>query len=313
MNIFRTGALSLAFLVLGSAFLSAAADEAARLPKPRPATEPPSDVVEWADGVASHFKTAGSGGTPEADAATAIERLAPLPRPRPEKSPALLTMVTPENGGLAPAPVRLASVVSEESDAELAACLSELRVLGVDFELLPPIDTDGACLIPHPLEVKGLGSGVRIEPKTILSCTATRALAEWMKAIVAPASLRSLGAGLEGIRQDSAYVCRTRYNDPHAKVSEHARANAIDIASFEFAGRKDVGVGSNDPGSPEARFESDVRSGACKYFTTVLGPGSNAAHATHFHFDLAKRKRGYRLCELGSPMIVRGPEKTTRE
>jgi hypothetical protein len=41
------------------------------------------------------------------------------------------------------------------------------------------------------------------------------------------------------------------------------------------------------------------RTAACGYFTTVLGPGANAAHASHFHFDLAMRgKNGdHRICE----------------
>ena len=29
---------------------------------------------------------------------------------------------------------------------------------------------------------------------------------------------------------------------------------------------------------------NNVRSGGCNYFSTVLGPGYNAAHADHFHF-----------------------------
>ncbi|MBZ8133663.1 extensin family protein [Afifella sp. IM 167] len=47
----------------------------------------------------------------------------------------------------------------------------------------------------------------------------------------------------------------------------------------------------------EALFQKRIREGACRYFTTVLGPGTNAAHATHFHFDLAQRRNGYRICQ----------------
>jgi hypothetical protein len=42
-----------------------------------------------------------------------------------------------------------------------------------------------------------------------------------------------------------------------------------------------------------------LRASACQTFMTVLGPGANSAHATHFHFDLERRgKTGdHRLCQ----------------
>ena len=39
-----------------------------------------------------------------------------------------------------------------------------------------------------------------------------------------------------------------------------------------------------------------VRADGCQYFTTVLGPGYNADHADHFHFDIKSRRNGYRAC-----------------
>jgi hypothetical protein len=35
------------------------------------------------------------------------------------------------------------------------------------------------------------------------------------------------------------------------------------------------------------------------YFTTILGPGSNASHADHLHFDLGLHGKtaNYRICE----------------
>ena len=46
-----------------------------------------------------------------------------------------------------------------------------------------------------------------------------------------------------------------------------------------------------------AAFQAEIRAGACERFTTVLGPGADAAHRTHFHFDLRDREGGYRLCQ----------------
>jgi hypothetical protein len=192
-------------------------------------------------------------------------------------------------------------------------CLTRLRALGAEFTVEPPMNMGGACSVPQPLKVSNLGSGVSIGPETLLNCAAAEALALWMKEVVVPAGKKLLGAAPTRITQDSAYVCRTRYNSPTEKISEHARANAIDIASFGLVDRAAVDIGKNAPGSAEAKFEAEIREGSCNYFTTVLGPGSNAAHATHFHLDLAFRRGGYRLCELGGPTTVAAPAKTTRE
>ena len=301
MNLSRHGVrVALALASTAGVSLAWAAGDTARLPKPRPLTTPPAATIEWAETAGTRFQ----------DAIAAIEGLARLPRPRPA-SAALLAMVAPEEH--APSlPPTLAPPMPAESAADLAACLEGLRTLDVTFEVAAPIG-EGGCMIAHPLRVTGVAEGVAIAPETLLNCAATHALATWVRDVVVPASLRTFGEKPSAVRQDSAYVCRNRYDDPAAKVSEHARANAIDIAGVAFSGRKEIEIGKNEAGSREADFEAAIREGACEHFTTVLGPGSNAAHATHFHFDLAKRNGGYRLCELAEPKIVRAPENTTRE
>ena len=44
-------------------------------------------------------------------------------------------------------------------------------------------------------------------------------------------------------------------------------------------------------------FLNTVRADGSDYFT-VLGPGYNADHADHFHFDIMQRKNGYVACKL---------------
>lgn len=190
---------------------------------------------------------------------------------------------------------------------EDAACVGRLRALGVKFTEEAALDVGGPCSVPHPLKVTELGSGIAIEPETILNCAAAESLALWVKEIVTPSATRLLGAVPTKITHSSTYICRTRYNDPVEKISEHAHANAVDIAAFGFADREPISIGGNEEGSAEAKFEVEVRAGSCSYFTTVLGPGSNAAHATHFHLDMAFRRGGYRLCELGAPTAVAAP------
>ena len=305
----------------------------ARMPRARPDVAPRTDVAEWAKGAAGHFGEAASAdhappateallaarATPSeavsvtaprkdaprsAHALDAIDIMAPLPRPRPDNT-------KPELALLMPPPVmpQEPELVAPED----AGCVTRLRALGAEFTEAPPMNVGGACSVPQPLKVSSLGSGISIGPETLLNCAEAEALALWMKEVVVPSGRKLLGAAPTRIMQDSAYVCRTRYNDPHEKISEHAHANAIDIASFGFDHRAAVDIGRNVADSAEAKFEAEIREGSCNYFTTVVGPGSNAAHATHFHLDLAYRRHGYRLCELGAPIAVSAPANTTRE
>lgn len=47
----------------------------------------------------------------------------------------------------------------------------------------------------------------------------------------------------------------------------------------------------------EKRFLDRVHAGACGPFKTVLGPGTDADHAVHFHLDMAARRNGFQYCK----------------
>jgi hypothetical protein len=275
----------------------------AALPRPRP--EPPAPPEAPASSVASVASVSSVSG--------AIESLAPLPRPRPGP---VLAMVDP--GASSPEqpaqPVRPSQpAVPVPLSADDKACLANLRSLGVAFTEIAPIALGEACAVPHPLNVTALAGGIELTPAATLNCRTAEALALWVKESVAPAARRELGAVPRSIVQDSAYVCRPRNNQEGAKLSEHAHANAIDIAAVGFSGRAPVGVEARAGGTAEARFQATIRVDSCRYFTTSLGPGTNAAHATHFHFDAAERRGGYRLCDLGAPAVAGAPANTSRE
>jgi hypothetical protein len=302
--------------------------EPAATPRPRPPIDARPEIADWAESVGSHFEAASSNAksapaarrrtvtlaatsplpetdepSPVAHVLEAIDDLAPLPRPRPNNGHELALMMPPSVAPVSP------SLIAPED----AGCIDRIRALGVEFTEEPPMDVGGNCSVPHPLKVTNLGSGIAVGPETILNCAETESLALWVKDVVVPSATKLLGSAPNRITQDSAYVCRTRYNDPQQKISEHAHANALDVASFSFADRDPVSIGGTKSGSPEAKFEAEIRKGACDHFTTVLGPGSNAAHATHFHLDMQFRRGGYRLCELGGPTTVAAPAKTKRE
>lgn len=237
--------------------------------------------------------------------AAVSEAAARLPRTRPAGSaPTDVASLPPDQAQNPDIPPSAVSVPLEPSPDE-SACLKRLSALGVDFREIDPIDPGGSCPVPAPLEVASLGSGVAITPKAILNCRTAAAFALWVRDVVITAARTHLDSVPTEIAQASSYVCRPRNGDAEAKLSEHAKASAIDIGTIGFANRPPHIVETRASDEQEGRFAVAIREGACKYFTTVLGPGSDAAHADHLHLDMAERRGGYRICELGEGSTVR--------
>ncbi|WP_419511813.1 extensin family protein [Methylobacterium fujisawaense] len=176
-----------------------------------------------------------------------------------------------------------------------SACRTRLKRLGVEFEPLPPI-SEGQCTAPLPLKVTKLADGVTLPQGATLTCRTAEALARWVTEVQIEAD-RTLKHPLTALELGGSYVCRGQNHDVDAKLSEHAFANAADIMGFAFAGRASIPVKAMPDGSEEAQFLGAVRAKACGFFRTVLGPGSNAAHANHFHLDERERNGGHRLCQ----------------
>ena len=91
-----------------------------------------------------------------------------------------------------------------------------------------------------------------------------------------------------------SYSCRRLYGREEGGWSEHARANALDVAGFRLAGRRRASASPRDwrDAGAKGRFLREVRDGACGLFATVLSPDYNAAHRDHLHLDQAPRGAG---------------------
>ena len=175
-----------------------------------------------------------------------------------------------------------------------AACRSELTKLGVKFSERPQLADPAGCSVPWPIEVSSLSASVELTPPVHINCATALASAKFVAGTIAPKAKQVLGADLAGLRQDSGYVCRPRNGT--SKLSEHAFGNALDIGAFMLSDERQITVGgAKDP--KEAEFMLAVRLAACGPFKTVLGPGSDADHATHFHFDLQPRRSGSLFCQ----------------
>lgn len=169
-------------------------------------------------------------------------------------------------------------------------CRSLLASAGVTFTPLPPLAI-GTC---------GYSDGVVIDaadnprwrpaaPK--IACAVAAALHVWERDIVAPAALRHFGRPVTGIDHLGSFNCRRIAGS--SRWSEHATADAIDIAGFRLKGGPRISVRDDWNGTPaKAAFLRDVRDGACDLFATTLSPDYNAAHGDHFHLDQAARGMG---------------------
>jgi len=189
--------------------------------------------------------------------------------------------------------------IEPESDADHADCIKELQSLGVVFKEIPRIDDGNGCGIDKPIVLSEALPGIKVKPEATLRCPTARALAHWMKESVIPAA--AVAASDQGrittINQASAYICRLRNSAETGKISEHARGNAIDVASFSFEKGEDIAVKPRREDSTlTGAFQRTVSASGCLYFSTVLDPESDAAHETHFHLDVLERKGGYRYC-----------------
>lgn len=217
----------------------------------------------------------------------------PAERPNiaPEKSPgkgSINELPLKDSDELATTPPELSKPSKEE-----LACREDLRKLGAVFKETQITATNG-CSLPFPIEVSTLATGTDVVAPVTVSCTTALASGKFVREVIQPAAQKTFGVSVKSIAQASGYVCRPRNGT--RKLSEHAFGNALDIASFTLANDQVVEV---KPAPPEKdqRFLTEVRSAACGPFKTVLGPGSNADHDLHLHFDLAQRRNGSTYCK----------------
>ena len=159
---------------------------------------------------------------------------------------------------------------------------------------------EAACGYDTAFELRPSNSAaLRFAPAGLITaCPVAAALVIWEREVVQPAAERHLGERVARVDHFGSYSCRRLYGRSEGAYSEHATANAVDIAGFRLAsGRRISVIGDWSRGNRDAAFLRAVRDGACDLFATVLSPDYNAAHADHLHFDQAMRgAMGWRGC-----------------
>ncbi|TVR10139.1 MAG: extensin [Salinarimonadaceae bacterium] len=177
------------------------------------------------------------------------------------------------------------------------ACLAQGLVQPSAYaSRMSSINGPGVCGMEQPFRVTALAGGeVELSRTATLACPIIASTEDWLRDIVQPASQLYFGARVVEIRSGD-YSCRTRNNQRGARLSEHAFGNAVDVMAFRLSDGRLVTVqGGWNGEAVEREFLREVFVGACRYFTTVLGPGSDRFHYDHFHIDLARHDPAGRI------------------
>lgn len=143
------------------------------------------------------------------------------------------------------------------------------------------------CGIAQPVQVTSV-DGVWLTQPATMECSTAKALNSWVKDGVKPA-VRRLGGGVASLQVIAHYSCRTRNSQPGAKISEHGKGRAIDIAAINLKNGQSLTVLRDWRKRATRKVMRVVHSTACGPFRTVLGPNADKYHQDHFHLDTSRR------------------------
>ena len=236
---------------------------------------------------------------------TARQAAVPLPKPRPAEAPSAERDKPDKEEHANGKPDQQAAPAPPEPSACRLALTEAIAIA----PSIPDIKGAGGCggedLVRLEAIVLPDKRRVSVKPAAILRCPMASALAEWIRSDIAPLAER-LGSAVADLDNFDSFECRGRNRVVGAKLSEHGRANALDVRAFKFADGSLVSL--TDRTVPRGLRESVLRS-ACSRFSTVLGPGSDGYHEDHIHLDLMERRNNYRICQwdVWDPLPQKAP------
>jgi hypothetical protein len=227
---------------------------------------------------------------------TVVPAKVPLPKPRPSEAP-IVEPTEPAAETPAPAAIDKPAKGAAPEAPQPSACRAALTADIAIAPSIPDIHGAGGCggedLVRLEAVVLSDRKHVLLQPPATLRCTMAFAIANWVRTDIAPVAA---GLGSEPVALDNfdSYECRSFNGIAGAHLSEHARANALDVRGFRLANGQSISL--TDRNVPRELRESVLHS-ACARFSTVLGPGSDWYHEEHIHLDLMERHNNYRICQ----------------
>src|SRR5262245_1367416 len=216
----------------------------------------------------------------------------PLPRPRPAEAPGVEEPEAAEK----PSPGEPGKT-AEPARPQPSACRLALTAEIALAPSVPDIKGPGGCggedLVRLEAVVLPDQRKVQVKPAAILRCKMATAIADWIRSDIVPIAAK-LGSQLSDLDNFDSYECRGRNRVAGAQLSEHGRANALDVRAFKFTGGKSIFLTDR---TVAREVRESVLHSACARFSTVLGPGSDWYHEDHIHLDVSERRNNYRICQ----------------
>ena len=166
-------------------------------------------------------------------------------------------------------------------------CRGALAETRARLDFLPDAEDSEHCHIRNRVRVASL-SRASMRPVS-MRCEMAARLYLWERHALQELAREFLGTRVARIEHFSAYSCRKirTARGPSSRWSQHATANAFDIAGFVMTDGRRVGLpGDWDGQGDRARFMRAVRDSLCDWFNVVLSPDYNRLHADHFHVDM---------------------------
>lgn len=232
----------------------------------------------------------------------------PLPRPRPAEAPAAESDSAPAPaqpaGENKPAEQAPATPPAAAAAPEPSACRLALTEDIAVAPSIPDIKGPGACggtdLVRLEAVVLADKHRVALTPPATLRCSMATAIADWIRSDIAPLT-QKLGSEITTLDNFDSYECRGFNRIRGAHLSEHGRANALDVRAFRLADGRSIAL--TDPHVARETREAVLQS-VCTRFVTVLGPGSDGYHEEHIHLDLMEHQNKFKLChwEIYDPL-----------
>jgi hypothetical protein len=185
-----------------------------------------------------------------------------------------------------------------ESGSAPSSCIADLAAAGVVLGDAAGGLGIGRCAIEEAVVVAAVDTRagrISLPAQPVLDCRFAAILAQWLREVASPVADSVLGSPIDALVTGPGHQCRNRAG---GRLSEHAIGHAIDVTQVRLADGRSIRVEAlpNSAGA-ERTFLRAISASACGYFTTVLGPGSDAAHADHLHLDVAERSVAeFRIC-----------------
>lgn len=163
----------------------------------------------------------------------------------------------------------------------------------IDYLALDDYTPVAGCPLSNVVRVRR--SGVSFSSTFTVTCPLAVTWVMFERQQLQPLAQQHMGSELTRIDHLGSFACRNIYHREGARRSQHATANAFDVAGFRFANGQQVSVlrhWNDEQAHDKSTFLKETHQAACRYFGTVLGPDYNQPHENHFHFDAS----GFGFC-----------------